>query len=72
MSHNVGLFSHICFQLHLAKLARDSVERGRSDDLKALSKRSLAREDELNGVLADLEEQHSKKISSLYHQLKSK
>ena len=46
--------------MHLAKLARDSVERGRSEDLKALSKRSQAREEELNSFITDMEEQHSK------------
>ena len=46
--------------MHIAKLARDSVERGRSEDLKTLSKRSQAQEEELNAAIADLEEQHSK------------
>ena len=34
--------------MHLAKLARDSVDRGRSEDLKVLSKRSQTRKEELN------------------------
>ena len=34
--------------MHLAKLAWGSVERGRSEDLKALSKRSQAREKDLS------------------------
>ena len=46
--------------MHLAKLARDSVERGRSEDLKAVGKRSQAREEELNSFITDMEEQHSK------------
>ena len=36
------------------------MEGGRSEDLKALSKRSLGREEELNSFITDLEEQHSK------------
>ena len=36
------------------------MESGRSEDLKALSKRSLGREEELNSFITDLEEQHSK------------
>ena len=39
---------------------RDSVKWSRSEDLKALSKRSLGREEELNRFITDLEEQHSK------------
>ena len=46
--------------LCLVKLAQDIVESGRSEDLKALSKRSLGREEELNSFITDLEEQHSK------------
>ena len=47
-------------KLCLAKLAQDSVESDRSEDLKALSKRSLGRDEELNSFITDLEEQHSK------------
>ena len=36
------------------------MKSGRSEDLKALSKRSLGREEELNSFITDLEEQHSK------------
>lgn len=52
-------------ELHLAKLARDSVERGRSEDLKAVAKRSQAREDELKTFITDLEEQHSHTTSEM-------
>ncbi|KAL4237828.1 serologically defined colon cancer antigen 8 [Mactra antiquata] len=46
-------------ELHLAKLARDGVERGRTEDLKVVSKRAQAREEELNGLLTDIQEQHT-------------
>ena len=36
------------------------MESGRNEDLKALSKRSLGREEDLNSFITDLEEQHSK------------
>lgn len=45
-------------QLHLAKLARNSIERGRSEDLKALTKRAEVREVELNNLLGEVETQH--------------
>ena len=47
-------------KLCLAKLARDSVKTGRNENLKALIKISLGREEELNSFITDLEEQHSK------------
>lgn len=34
------------------------MERGRSEDVKALTKRAQAREEELNTFITDLEEQH--------------
>lgn len=52
--------NNLKLKLHLAKLARDSVERGRSEDLKAVTKRAQAREEELTGVITDMEDQHCK------------
>ncbi|KAH3848255.1 hypothetical protein DPMN_090614 [Dreissena polymorpha] len=52
-------------ELHLAKLARDSVERGRSEDLKVLTKRAQSREEELTGVITDMEEQHDHTTSEM-------
>lgn len=52
-------------ELHLAKLARDSIERGRTEDLKAVTKRAQAREEELNGVITDIEEQHAQTTSEM-------
>ncbi|XP_053409241.1 serologically defined colon cancer antigen 8 homolog [Mercenaria mercenaria] len=52
-------------ELHLAKLARDSVERGRSEDLKAVTKRAQAREEELSGFITDMEDQHSQTTSEM-------
>ena len=53
---SVGVREKLC----LAKPARDSVKTGRNEDLKALIKISLGREEELNSFITDLEEQHSK------------
>jgi len=53
-------------QLHLAKLARDSVERGRAEDLKALTRRAQTREEELTAVIADIEEQNGQLVTVLF------
>lgn len=47
-------------QLHLAKLSKESVERGRNEDLKALTKRAQMREEELNSYIEDVGDQHGK------------
>ncbi len=46
------------FQAHLAKLAKESIERNRSDDLKVLTKRAESREQELNIMLDNVESNH--------------
>ncbi|KAL3873813.1 hypothetical protein ACJMK2_036898 [Sinanodonta woodiana] len=52
-------------ELHLAKLARDSIERGRSDDLKAMTQRSQQREEELNSFITDMEDRHSQTVADM-------
>ncbi|KAK3597838.1 hypothetical protein CHS0354_029408 [Potamilus streckersoni] len=52
-------------ELHLAKLARDSIERGRSDDLKAMTQRSQQREEELNSFITDMEDRHSQTVTEM-------
>ncbi|XP_033735413.1 serologically defined colon cancer antigen 8 homolog [Pecten maximus] len=47
-------------ELHLAKLARDSIERGRNEDLKAISHRSQHREEELNTYIDEIEDKHAR------------
>lgn len=47
-------------ELHLAKLARDSIERGRNEDLKAMSVRAKQREEQLSGFIEDVEEKNSR------------
>lgn len=47
-------------ELHLAKLARDSIERGRNEDLKAISQRSQHREEELNTYIDEIEDKHAR------------
>ncbi|XP_055957438.1 serologically defined colon cancer antigen 8 homolog [Patella vulgata] len=46
-------------ELHLAKLSRHSVEQGRSEDMKAVSKQAKQRENELNSVIAEMEDKNS-------------
>ncbi|KAL5009093.1 hypothetical protein ScPMuIL_014674 [Solemya velum] len=57
-------------ELHLAKLARNSIERGRSEDLKALTKRAESREVELNNLLGDVETQHVRTTTEMDEMLK--
>lgn len=47
-------------ELHLAKLARDSIERGRNEDLKALSIRAKQREEQLGSFIEDVEEKNAR------------
>jgi hypothetical protein len=42
----------------LAKIARDSIERGRNDDLKAISMRAKQREEQLGSFIEDVEEKN--------------
>jgi hypothetical protein len=39
----------------LAKIARDSIERGRSDDLKAISMRAKQREEQLGSFIKEVQ-----------------
>lgn len=57
-------------ELHLAKLARDGIERGRVDDMKALAKRSKMREEEMTSFVNDIEEQHERTTSEMDTMLK--
>lgn len=40
------------------KLSKESVEKNRSDDLKAMTKRAEQRETELNAIIDNLETRH--------------
>jgi hypothetical protein len=46
-------------QVHLAKLAKESIEKNRSDDIKNVCKRAEHREAELNMLLDQLEAKYS-------------
>lgn len=50
--------SDVCLQLHLAKLAKESIERSRNEDLKAMTKRVQMREEELNSYIEDIGDKH--------------
>lgn len=52
------LYEIWCLQLHLAKLAKESVERSRNEDLKAMTKRAQMREEELNSYIEDIGDKH--------------
>ncbi len=53
-------------QAHLSKLAKDSIEKNRSDDVKAVQIRAGQREQELNMVIEQLENRHGKRCSRRY------
>ncbi|XP_046364378.1 serologically defined colon cancer antigen 8-like [Haliotis rufescens] len=46
-------------ELHLAKLARESIERTRNEDLKSITKQAQQREIDLNNFISNLEDKHS-------------
>ena len=52
------MFGLILFQLHLAKLAKETVELTRGDDLKNILHRSEQREQQLNSMIETLEARH--------------
>lgn len=52
------LYEIWCLQLHLAKLAKESIERSRNEDLKAMTKRAQMREEELNSYIEDIGDKH--------------
>lgn len=54
----VLLYEIWCLQLHLAKLAKESIERSRNEDLKAMTKRVQMREEELNSYIEDIGDKH--------------
>lgn len=54
----VLLYEIWCLQLHLAKLAKESIERSRNEDLKAMTKRAQMREEELNSYIEDIGDKH--------------
>ena len=47
------------------KLAKETTEKNRTDDLKAITKRAEQRETELNGLVDNLEAKHSKIYSDI-------
>ncbi|XP_005104362.1 serologically defined colon cancer antigen 8 homolog [Aplysia californica] len=46
-------------ELHLAKMARDTVERSRADDLKLLRQRAQDREEQMKAKMEEAEDRHS-------------
>lgn len=58
MHVHVCMKSDVCLQLHLAKLAKESIERSRNEDLKAMTKRAQMREEELNSYIEDIGDKH--------------
>ena len=46
-------------ELHLAKMARDTVERSRSDDLKVIRQKAQAREDHLMHKMEEADDKHN-------------
>ncbi|KAI0237436.1 hypothetical protein LSAT2_012033 [Lamellibrachia satsuma] len=58
-------------QLHLAKLAKETVELTRGDDLKNILHRSEQREQQLNTMIETLESRHRQAISELEEMLTS-
>ncbi|XP_041353123.1 serologically defined colon cancer antigen 8 homolog [Gigantopelta aegis] len=46
-------------ELHLAKLARESIERGRAEDVKIIAKQSQQREEHYKEYINNLEERHA-------------
>ena len=57
---------YFSLQAHLSKLAKDSIEKNRSDDVKAVQIRAEQREQELNMVIEQLENRHGKRCSRRY------
>ncbi|XP_076442879.1 serologically defined colon cancer antigen 8 homolog [Babylonia areolata] len=52
-------------ELHLAKLAREGVERGRSEDLKLISRQASDREEKLRTAMEDAEDKHSQQVHEM-------
>ncbi|XP_062614586.1 serologically defined colon cancer antigen 8 homolog [Saccostrea cucullata] len=57
-------------ELHLAKLAKESVEKGRNEDLKAMTKRAQMREEELNSFIEDIGDKHERTAQEMDVMLK--
>lgn len=53
------------FQAHMYKLSKETVERNRSDDLTAMTKRAEQRETELNAIIDSLESRHGLTVTEL-------
>merc|ERR1711862_1090642 len=56
-------------EAHIAKLAKDSIERNRSDDLKLITQRAEQREEELNVLIDILESRHGQTAGELQDML---
>ncbi|KAK7104432.1 serologically defined colon cancer antigen 8 homolog [Littorina saxatilis] len=52
-------------ELHLAKLAREGIERGRSDDLKLITRQASEREEKLRAAMEDAEDKHSQQVHEM-------
>ena len=53
-----SVYDCCCFQLHLAKLSKETIELTRGDDLKNILHRSEQREQQLNTMIETLENRH--------------
>ncbi|CAH1791029.1 unnamed protein product [Owenia fusiformis] len=56
-------------EAHLAKISKESIERGRSDEIKNVTRRATQREEELNMLLNDTEARHSQSRCELEEML---
>ena len=52
-------------EAHMYKLAKDTIERNRTDDLKDMTQRAEKREAELNGVIDKMEAEHGRAVMEL-------
>nr|XP_022328885.1 serologically defined colon cancer antigen 8 homolog [Crassostrea virginica] len=57
-------------ELHLAKLAKESLERSRNEDLKAMTKRAQLREEEFNSYIDDIGDKHERTTQEMDVMLK--
>nr|KAG5691631.1 hypothetical protein BaRGS_023802 [Batillaria attramentaria] len=52
-------------ELHLAKLAREGVERTRSGDLKLITRQASEREEKLRAAMEDADDRHSQQVHEM-------
>lgn len=52
-------------EAHMSKMAKESIERGRTDEMKTMQFRAQQREEELNMIIEDMENKHAHVVSEL-------